>query len=415
MSLVNIGKSDDPAYRYKMPKLQSRTEGRGNGIKTVLVNASAVADALHRPCSYLPKYFGYELGAQSKYDSKENKASVNGDHPNPDLIKILNKFIDEYVLCPVCKLPETSLMLKHKKDLYHHCDACGAETLIEANSKMNTFIVNEMTKGMEGKEKKAKKTKKTEEGDAVSPVGEEKKEKKEHKHKEKKEKEKKEKHKEKKEKKEKKSSTTAFLNAVKMVCEKVIPDTTPEGLADIVKDVQNDSSLSVGDRAALALYSVLVNITVYTDIPAVLEKYKKMVTDFITKASAEERVLIALELLTFKTPSLRAYFAAILKFMYDADILSEDVILKWSEEPLKHRFSCITEKYIIELHDAAEPMIDWLMNAEVSGEELSGSGDVVEEGAENVEEEAEEGAEEEVAEEDDDEEEDDDDDEEDDE
>lgn len=111
--------------------------------------------------------------------------------------------------------------------------------------------------------------------------------------------------------------------------------------------------------------------------------------------------------------------------MYDADILSEDVILKWSEEPLKHRFSCITEKYIIELHDAAEPMIDWLMqdlrmivinrNAEVSGEELSGSGDVVEEGAENVEEEAEEGAEEEGAEEDDDEEEDDDDDEEDDE
>lgn len=55
MSYVNIGNSDDPAYRYKMPKLQSKTEGRGNGIKTILVNATDVATALHRPTSYLPK------------------------------------------------------------------------------------------------------------------------------------------------------------------------------------------------------------------------------------------------------------------------------------------------------------------------------------------------------------------------
>ena len=64
-----------------------------------------------------------------------------------------------------------------------------------------------------------------------------------------------------------------------MVCERLTPDIAPEGVADIVKDVQNDSALSVGDRAALALYSVLSDITVYSDIPAVLEKYKTMITD----------------------------------------------------------------------------------------------------------------------------------------
>ena len=37
------------------------------------------------------------------------------------------------------------------------------------------------------------------------------------------------------------------------------------------------------------------------------------------------------------------------------------MLLKWSEEPLKHRFSCLTDKFIKELHEVAEPMIDWLM------------------------------------------------------
>lgn len=80
------------------------------------------------------------MGAQSKYDAKEDKSSVNGDHPNPDLIKILNKFIDEYVLCPNCHLPETVLVVKHKKDLLHRCAACGAESQIDANDKMSRLL-----------------------------------------------------------------------------------------------------------------------------------------------------------------------------------------------------------------------------------------------------------------------------------
>ncbi len=50
MATINI-RSDvkDPFYRYKMERLQSKIEGKGNGIKTVIVNLSSVAQSLARP------------------------------------------------------------------------------------------------------------------------------------------------------------------------------------------------------------------------------------------------------------------------------------------------------------------------------------------------------------------------------
>ena len=49
------------------------------------------------------------------------------------------------------------------------------------------------------------------------------------------------------------------------------------------------------------------------------------------------------------------------QFLYDADILSEDCIMKWNDKSSKHRFSCLTDKYVGELHEVAEPFINWLL------------------------------------------------------
>ena len=78
--LLNITGSrvvEDPSFRYKMPRLVCRIEGRGNGIRTCIVNLVDISSSLNRPPDILTKYFGVELGAQSRYEA-EVRALLRG-------------------------------------------------------------------------------------------------------------------------------------------------------------------------------------------------------------------------------------------------------------------------------------------------------------------------------------------------
>lgn len=69
MNIAGLAPVNDPAYRYKMPKLIGKVEGKGNGIKTVLVNIDQVAESLKREPAEVTKFFGTELGLSPVYDS----------------------------------------------------------------------------------------------------------------------------------------------------------------------------------------------------------------------------------------------------------------------------------------------------------------------------------------------------------
>jgi len=62
VNLAGTKPIDDPEYRYKMPLVFGKIEGRGNGIKTVIPNISDVAMSLHRSPGEVNKFFGCELG-----------------------------------------------------------------------------------------------------------------------------------------------------------------------------------------------------------------------------------------------------------------------------------------------------------------------------------------------------------------
>ncbi|CAK9441447.1 uncharacterized protein LODBEIA_P53150 [Lodderomyces beijingensis] len=148
MSFINICRDNtDPFYRYKMPPIQSKTEGRGNGIKTAIVNLGEVARALNRPSSYLVKFFGYELGAQTQLD----RFLVNGAHDTSELQDSLDGFINKFVLCGSCRNPETEIVLKGKDSLERDCKACGKVTMIDPKHKLYSYIVKNPPDNKKGK------------------------------------------------------------------------------------------------------------------------------------------------------------------------------------------------------------------------------------------------------------------------
>lgn len=156
-----------------MERLQSKIEGKGNGIKTVVVNLSSVAQSLARPpsckytvssCSSIPlsntyldviKYFGFELGAQTNNEPADDRWIINGAHEASKLQDYLDGFIHKFVLCKKCKNPETEV---HVKDglINLDCKACGHKSDVDARLKLSSFILKHQPK----KGKKDKSTKK---------------------------------------------------------------------------------------------------------------------------------------------------------------------------------------------------------------------------------------------------------------
>ncbi|EPS29411.1 hypothetical protein PDE_04360 [Penicillium oxalicum 114-2] len=175
MATVNIRRDvTDPFYRYKMEKIQSKIEGKGNGIKTVIVNLPSVAHSLSRPPSYVIKYFGFELGAQANAKPSDDRWIINGAHDASKLQDYLDGFISKFVLCKKCKNPETDVNIKDEK-ITLDCKACGQRTDVDPRLKLSTFIVRNNPKGgkKEKKDKKARREQKKEKsaanGEDASP------------------------------------------------------------------------------------------------------------------------------------------------------------------------------------------------------------------------------------------------------
>lgn len=130
---VNIGGSDDPFYRYTMPCLVIKIM-KG---KTILVNIHDIAVALRTNEEYIMQSISYDIGRGVKDNS------INGALDVATINEKINSFIDQWVLCFSCRLPEIEINVVGK-DIFMTCRACGHTHKCDNKKKLHKFILKNL-------------------------------------------------------------------------------------------------------------------------------------------------------------------------------------------------------------------------------------------------------------------------------
>jgi translation initiation factor 5 len=139
MQNIGFDNQQDDNYRYKMPTMIIKVEGKGNGIKTIITNLDAISLALNRNPDIILKYFSFSLGTIA-----EKNNIIKGPHKIETLNELLNTFISKYVQCSKCSIPETFYNVD-KNILTINCKACGYGQPAD-KSKISEYIFKKIKK-----------------------------------------------------------------------------------------------------------------------------------------------------------------------------------------------------------------------------------------------------------------------------
>lgn len=307
----------DIYYRYKMPYLTIKVEGKGNGIKTVLTNISDIAKSLSRSSTYITKYFEYELGTQSHFDKKDDRYIINGEHRLDTLQNLIHTFIQKFVLCSNCKNPETFFIVKKLK-IIKQCKSCGASIFITNHKLLNYIIKNPPEK------------------------------------------------------------TSCFLTShtLSKDTEADRLDMFYEFLLTTLKqaflDDKKKTELVITEAKRLKLKNkpvLLVCRAIFNDDPlriiSLIKRYSPLLLHFTYQnAKAQQYVLCGLESFFTENENVLSQISSIFKTLYDENIVEEQEFLFWETNPLQY----ITNKDSKLIRIKAQPFLKWLREAEEESE-----------------------------------------------
>lgn len=137
--------SSDPHYRYTMPAIVVKHEGKGKMKKSVLVNIKEVCESIGRPADYLVTYLGQKLNASAKMEKDLALSYVTGHQDLRHVQAHVLKFIQDAVMCRQCCNPETSCRMegsKKRQVSYLHCKSCGKRSDLDSTDRFVKYMIS---------------------------------------------------------------------------------------------------------------------------------------------------------------------------------------------------------------------------------------------------------------------------------
>jgi len=110
--------------RLVMPRLYVTT----SGMRTTISNFKEVADALDRDPQHILKFLTREMATAATF--QDSRAIFQGKFREDSFERLLSRYLESYVICPVCKRPDTRIV-KEKRLSFLVCNACGAKSSIK--------------------------------------------------------------------------------------------------------------------------------------------------------------------------------------------------------------------------------------------------------------------------------------------
>ena len=392
MNIAGVTPVDDPSYRYQMPRLQAKVEGRGNGIKTLIVNVTDIGLSLNREPPEICKFFGTELGSLTNFsqDKGVDRALVNGNHSAQDLQAMLCRYIENFVLCKQCRLPETTYKIKAGL-ISQKCAACGNKDAVDMTHKLTTFILAQHKRAKElaaqNGEKKAQKDKKDKKENTDEAAADDDNEKEV----KKKQKDKKDKGDDSAKKSPKSRSadvadefadaenngddetdSKATEDSIERIKSWMVEhgDATHQQILEEIRSIQTLASLPPACRIIIYLGTAFSeNVISGKEI-----QKNKTILALLAASNIQQRQLIS----SFewfcgtRCPQLQKYFPVLLKNLFDEELIEEDVFFEWSSDTVRNEYSVdesmITYETLEQLKQSAAPFIKWLAEAEEEGD-----------------------------------------------